>query len=449
MKPSDGTRARAASSPLTSVYHLTAVACAALLAACCVYSVLFGRDPGLAVFACILLCVLLMLFVYLSFSPDSLRSQYVEQTLTTASHMLEDLRCGLTPESAEKICRQLLPETRAITVAVTDRERVLACIGAHAAEYPPGSAIHTPATRYALDHGIVQSFINSPALFSVHRDRAVIPAGIIAPLKVRGEAVGTLKFYFGTPRAVNRTQYALVVGFADLISTQLNIHELERQDELTASAELRALQAQINPHFLFNTLNTIAALTRTEPLRARELLREFAAFYRSTLDNSGSLIPVSRELAQVNRYLMFEKARFGEDRIVATMEVDDEVEDARVPSFIIQPLVENSVRHAMKDEGALHITVTVRPDGDNALCIRVIDDGAGMDRETAERLFDASLPAPSSQSPQGGGAGVATRNISERIKRFYGPGSSIDVSSTPGEGTCITLHLDLQGGIFA
>ncbi len=149
---------------------------------------------------------------------------------------------------------------------------------------------------------------------------------------MRGQAVGTLKFYFRSPRHVNRTQYALASGFAELLSTQLTVHELERQSELTARAEIRALQAQINPHFLFNTLNraeiralqaqinphflfntlnTIAALTRTEPLRARELLREFSQFYRATLENSGQLIPVKREIAQTLRYLKFEKARFG------------------------------------------------------------------------------------------------------------------------------------------
>lgn len=432
-----------------SILRAMAAACALVLAIYLICSIAEGAESSLRLATCALACVFLLIFVYLCVNSDTLRSQYAERTLAIASEMLEDIRDGLTPQSAEAICRRLLSETRAMTIAVTDRDRVLACVGTLANQFPPGSPIHTPATRYALDHGLVQSFTNTIPVFDGVHATTQIPAGIIAPLKVRGKAVGTLKFYFSSPHAVNRTQYALVSGFAELISTQLATHELERQDELTARAELRALQAQINPHFLFNTLNTIASLTRTEPARARELLRDFAAFYRSTLDNSGSLIPISRELAQTNRYLTFERARFGDDRIIATTEIEDGVEDAPVPAFIIQPLVENAVRHAMKDEGALHIAVRVRSEGSEGICIEVSDDGAGMDRDTAARLFNASLPMPDSQSPQGGGAGVATRNISERIKRFYGPRSSAEVSSTPGEGTTITLHLDLQESMFA
>ena len=145
---------------------------------------------------------------------------------------------------------------------------------------------------------------------------------------------------------------------------------------------------------------------------------------------------------------MFEKARFGEDRIADEFSIEEGVEDTLVPAFVVQPLVENAVRHAMKDEGALHIRVTVRGCEGDALSIEVADDGAGMDEETAARLFDASMPKLDTSAPQGGGAGVAMRNISERIKRFYGPRSFARVDSRPGEGTTITLHLDLLQSIF-
>lgn len=398
--------------------------------------------------ACVLLCLFFILFVYLGLNPDALRSRYTEETLYVASNMLDDLKDGLTRESAEKICLRLLPETHASSIAITDTSVVLSCVGDMADDFPPGSPVHNPATRYVLKHGIVQSFTQAIEVPSELGRPRQIPAGIVAPLKVRERTVGALKFYFSSPRAVNRTQYALVSGFSELLSTQLAIHALEQQEELTARAEVRALQAQINPHFLFNTLNTIALFTRTDPARARELLREFASFYRSTLDNSGSLIPLSREIAQTRRYLVFERARFGEDRIVADFDVEPEVEDTPVPAFIVQPLVENAVRHAMRDEAPLHIWVSIRPAGDEALDIEVSDDGVGMDDETAARLFsERSLPVDTSL-PQGGGAGVATRNIYERIKRFYGPNSFARVSSRPDVGTTVTLHLDLVESIF-
>lgn len=415
------------------------------------YAAVTGMEPVTTAAAIALLIVFLFVFAYLCLSPDTLRAQYTEQTLSIASEMLEDITGGLTRESADTICRQLLPETRAMTIAVTDESVVLACVGELAGDFPPGSPIHTPATRYAIDHGIVQSFTSAQDVRGEYGERGSrhhIPAGIIAPLKIRGKAVGSLKFYYRSAHDVNRTQFALAQGFAELLSTQLAIHELERQAELTARAELRALQAQINPHFLFNTLNTIAALTRTEPLRARELLREFAQFYRATLDNSGSLIPVAREVSQTQRYLKFEKARFGDDRIQERFTIDEAVRDVQVPAFVIQPLVENAVRHAMPDEGALHIDVSIALAGERAVDITVADDGEGMDEATAARLFDPTRGAPDASAPQGGGAGVAMHNISERIKRFYGPKSSTSVTSLPGSGTTIVLHLDLEGSMY-
>ena len=455
MKPLDRAHRRASSIVVRlidsiSLLRTIAAVLAVVLAIYFGCAAVIGMEPVTRTVATVLLIVFLVIFGLLCLSPDTLRAQYTEQTLAIASDMLEDITNGLTRESAEMICRRLLPETRAMTVAVTDESTVLACVGELADEFPAGSSIHTPATRYVIEHGIAQSFTSAQDGLGAYGKggRRHIPAGIITPLKVRGKAVGTLKFYFRSARDVNRTQYALASGFAELLSAQLAIHELERQAELTARAEVRALQAQINPHFLFNTLNTIAALTRTEPLRARELLREFAQFYRATLDNSGSLIPVKRELVQTMRYLKFEKARFGEDRIVVTVDAAEGIEDVLVPAFVIQPLVENAVRHAMPDEGPLHIDIAVHNAEGSAVDIEVRDDGMGMDEDTAARLFNLAVPVPDTSAPQGGGAGVAMHNISERIKRFYGPKSFTRVQSAPGEGTAILLHLDLSGSMY-
>ena len=430
-----------------SIFRIIAVSCAICVLVYFVFALATGIDPIATVVACTLLCIFLCIFFFLTLNPDSVRSQYTEETLSVASAMLEDIKGGLTQESARLVCQRILPETRAMTVAVTDESNVLACAGEFEEKLLPNSPIRTLVTRYVIEHGIVQSFNRVVDVVGSDGSHNQVPAGIIAPIKVGDRTVGTLKFYYKTPRAVDRTQYALASGFAEILSTQLAIHELEVQKELTARAEVRALQAQINPHFLFNTLNTIASFTRTDPLRARELLREFSSFYRATLDNSGSLIPVSREVAQTKRYLTFEKARFGEDRVLATFDVSEDVEDTLVPAFVIQPIVENAVRHGMGDASALKIDVTVRRDGDDAILISVADDGVGMDEGIAARLFDERSARPDASSPQGG-AGVAMHNISERIHRFYGPHSYTRVESAPGKGAKVLLHLDLSESIF-
>ncbi len=260
-----------------------------------------------------------------------------------------------------------------------------------------------------------------------------IPAGIVAPLVVRGVSVGTLKLYFEAPHLVDETQRAIAEGLAQLLSTQLSIAELDRQVELATKAELQALQSQINPHFLFNTINTIAALIRIDPTRARSLLREFAVFYRQTLENSSDLIPLEREIQQTSRYLSFEVARFGDERIDTVVTLTPGLEGLRVPSFLIQPVVENSVNHAMRPEGTLHIAVDAYPSGNDVL-IRVADDGVGMTGDLAARLLQEAGPSES-------GTGIALRNVNGRLHAVFGPGSGVSVESEVGVGTTVTLRL--------
>jgi two-component system sensor histidine kinase LytS len=381
-----------------------------------------------------------------SSAPDSLRSQATERTLRTASHTLDQMRDGLTVGGCRAVCQLLLPETKAIAVAMTDTQRVLAYVGELESEYPPGSKIHTQATRDVLASGALQTFSSITQIdedgwddedADGRRRRArCMPAGIVAPLVVRDRTIGTIKFYFKSPKDIDRTQLALARGFAELLSTQLSSWELDRQASLTAQAEVKALQAQINPHFLFNTINTIASFTRTDPARARDLLREFAVFYRQTLENSESLIPLSRELDQTRRYLTFEYARFGEDRIVEQELIEPEMEELLVPAFIIQPIVENAVRHAMREEGPLHIDIHVTVQGEDVL-IAVADDGNGMEQKKADALLADSGGFSSSEK----GTGIALRNVSERLARFYGPGSGVEIISRPDEGTVVTLRL--------
>lgn len=395
----------------------------------------------------VLMAVVVVVAGSVNLSPDDTRSQATERTLRVATNTLEHLRGGLTPENAQAICALLLPETNAAGVAITNATRVLAYEGAFSSAYEPGMENSRPTlevlrskrteTFYAMDDELQE-----PRRFVTSVPPQGVSYGVIVPLVVQDEAVGTIKLYYTRDRDMDRTQLAIARGLGMLLSTQLSSYELDAQAELAARAEVKALQAQINPHFLFNTLNTIASLCRTDPMRARDLLREFSMFYRRTLESSESaLIPLSQELEQTRRYLKIEKARFGDERIVEDEHVEGSIGDLLVPSFLVQPIVENAVRHAMRDDGPLHIDIHAVDDGNDVL-ISVTDDGQGMTDDAARRLLD---PDAGTTQPVGSGrkkgAGMALKNVLERVQRFYDAGSGVEVVSKPGEGTCVTLRL--------
>ena len=376
--------------------------------------------------------------------PDNQRPQATERMLRMASSTFDHMRGGLTPEACNAVCQLILPETQAQAVAITNTSCVLAYVGDEAPAFPPGSP-NTRPTMEVLQSGRMETFTSRDAASFAQEGFVVseaeertegFPVGVIVPLTVADKPVGALKLYYRTGRQIDRTQFVIVRGLANLLSAQLSAYELDRQAELTARAEVKALQAQINPHFLFNTLNTIAAFTRTDPTKARDLLREFSVFYRRTLESSEAQIPLSQELEQTRRYLTIERARFGETRIVESEHVEPGLEEVLVPGFLVQPIVENSVRHAMRDEGPLHIDVHVATDGSDVL-VAVADDGLGMDEEAAERLLAQTQMAHDDER----GTGIALRNVAERIERFYGVGSGIEVMSKVGEGTVVTLRL--------
>jgi two-component system sensor histidine kinase LytS len=362
---------------------------------------------------------------------DAFRAEHTKRLLNLASRMLEYMRGGLSQKNCQAVCEMMLPETQAMCVAMTDDTYVLGFAGRYAEDFPLGSPIHTDATHEVLRTKQAQVFSQSRSVGT--NGITMIPAGVVAPLIVRDEAVGTLKLYFESPDQVDDTQTAIATGFAELLSTQLSMSELDRQIELATKAELQALQAQINPHFLFNTINTIASLVRTDPMRARDLLREFAKFYRQTLENSNDLITFDRELEQTRRYISFEVARFGDERIKTEFDVEPGLEKLRVPSFLIQPVVENSINHAMRPGEPLHIKVVAYTKGNDVL-IDISDDGVGMDEETLGKLLVEKSPTKT-------GTGIALNNVHARLSTCFGQGSGITAVSELGVGTTITLHL--------
>ena len=205
--------------------------------------------------------------------PDNMRYQETERMLRLASVTLVHMRVGLDPVSCRAVCQLLLPETQAAAIAMTDTERTLAYVGEKVSLYGTGTLNSAP-TREVLESKRIQTFSGLDKLEWVEvrdidqdseesRRVQAYPAAIFVPLVVLDNAVGVLKLYYQRGAEVDRTQMAIARGLADLLSTQLTVAELDRQAELTARAEIKALQAQINPHFLASSRCSIAARWRT------------------------------------------------------------------------------------------------------------------------------------------------------------------------------------------
>ncbi len=372
----------------------------------------------------------IVVVIRLLMDPDSVRARQSDAMLKLASQTLSSMSDGLDCAAAQKICGLLLPSTAAIAVAITDKKRILAYSGYEAESNPSGSMIQTHATHATIADGKMRILL-TPEEIGFSTKAPGIRAAIIVPLTIGRTVEGTLKFYYRRAMNISETQKSIAEGFGKLLSTQMAAAALEEQTKLATSMELKMLQSQINPHFLFNTINTIASLIRTDPETARKLLREFAVFYRRTLEDSADLIVFAREMEQTQRYFTFEVARFGPERVSMEVDIAPEVEEMMVPPFLIQPLVENAVRHAMPSEGKLVVTVTGRVEGDDVV-VSVADNGVGMTEEARQNILH-----PESST----GLGIAVKNVHDRIHGYFGSGAHMDVESELGRGTCVKLIL--------
>ena len=389
-----------------------------------------GSNAVLLVSAGVIFTLSLVVILRLALDPDTVRASQTDNVLGLASQTLAAMQDGLDNTSAQQICSLLLPATSACAVAITSTEVILGYSGAQQEDSRNGGPIRTAATHATLKDGKTR-ILMTPEEIGFPTGSNVIKAAIIVPLTVSGRPQGTLKFYYRSPRRINETQISVAEGFGELLSTQMAAMALEQQTKFATSMELKALQSQINPHFLFNTINTIASFIRTDPAKARQLLREFAVFYRRTLEDSSDLILLDREIEQTSRYFTFEVARFGEERLEMNADVDEDLDGVYVPAFMIQPLVENAVRHAMPSEGKLTITVRARRSEDDVI-IDVIDDGTGMTEEARQNILH-----PESST----GLGIAVKNIHDRIRGYYGGDSRMDIQTKLGAGTTVTLYL--------
>ncbi|MEV0093919.1 histidine kinase [Streptomyces sp. NPDC050738] len=341
------------------------------------------------------------------------------ETLHTASLAAPPLRAGLTEESARKAARRLRTLLGTDALCLTDGERVLVWDGA--------GEHHSP---HVMDQvaGLLHS--GRDTAFDSACDDLDCPLrwAVAVPLTVDHRVLGSLIAYAPRESAV----LARAAGeVARWVSVQLELAELDRSRTQLIEAEIKALRAQISPHFIFNSLAAIASFVRTDPERARELLLEFADFTRYSFRRRGDFTTLADELHSIDQYLALVRARFG-TRLSVTLQIAPEVLPVALPFLCLQPLVENAVKHGL--EGAVsssRITISALDAGAEAEVV-IEDDGTGMEPERLRSIL---------RGEGGDSSGIGLLNVDERLRQVYGDDYGLVIDTGAGAGMKVTLRI--------
>lgn len=360
------------------------------------------------------------------------REEATYQTLHLANRTLPYLRQGLNNATAEKTAELIFRHIQSEAVSISTNQGMLAYIGVGSDHHADNTQPNLQVSREVIKNGRTRVAYGKHEISCKHELwECPLSSVVSAPLKIQKNTVGCLNLYYSENPSLTAGKIKIATGLAQLMSTQMELSELDRKTERLAKAELQALQSQISPHFVYNTLNTIASFIRTRPETARELIVQFAEFTRRTFKKHGEFSTFAEELEYVHQYLAFEKARFGE-RLVVVYRVDPEVLPTVVPVLILQPLVENAVRHGIgRKIGPGKVIVSAEDQGADCL-ISVIDDGIGMD---VDQLREAL------KRHNGVKYGVGLSNVNERVKSIYGPEHELQIETKPGDGTRITFRV--------
>jgi two-component system sensor histidine kinase LytS len=359
------------------------------------------------------------------------------KALNIANATLPYFRQGLNPASAEKVALTILNMTSAAAVAFTDLEQALTHVGLGSDHHAKGKQVFTKLTKSCLAQSQV-TVAQTQAEIGCNVSACPLKSAIVVPLYCRDELVGTLKIYYAREEALTALDIEFAQGLGQVFSTQLELAALQHKAELAAKAELKALRAQINPHFLFNALNTIVSFCRTNPENARNLLIELSEFFRRSLKAARDFVTLKEELEQVESYLTLEQARFGQ-RLIIKQDVASDTLDILIPTFILQPLVENAVKHGLlsKTDGGT-VEIAAQRSGQQ-IKISISDTGLGIPQCIQKQILEYGY---------GKGAGVGLTNVNERLKAIYGPKHALIINSVEGQGTTVILHIPIGMGVM-
>lgn len=376
--------------------------------------------------------------IFVTIIHDSLEEEerigavQAQKALHIANLTLPILRLGLTEETARRVAQIIYEQTDVAAVALTDREQILAHVGSGSDHHEAGHAIQTMATHQALESGELKLAATRVEIGCVDPNCPLFSA-LVVPLHFQRSTVGTLKIYRERARGISPVDWEFGAGLGMLFSSQLELAALEEQAHLVNRAELKALQAQVNPHFLFNAINTIVSFCRTNPEKARHLLLQLGDFFRKNLKSAEKFVTLREESEHIHAYLAIEQARFSE-RFCVREEITDEALNWRLPGLTLQPLVENAIKHGiypMSTPGEIVISAFVEGD---TLVVRIVDNGVGIPAETLVRIQTGAEVSTS-------GLGIGLQNVARRLQILYGNKAELGIKSREGTGTEVTLRI--------
>jgi two-component system LytT family sensor kinase len=351
----------------------------------------------------------------------------MQSALHAATSTLPHLRRGLSPRSAGQAVPHLRALTGAAAIALADTRAVLAIEGEGREQVRPGDLLSKLLARTRDDRvHIVPRLISSDPT-------CPLKSAVLAPMVVQGRRAGTLIAFYRSPGRPSHAELRVVQEAASLVSAQVELSVLAEHEERLAQAELRALRAQISPHFIYNALAAVAGDIHARPEEARELLIDFAEFTRYLFRDGRSYVTLGEELDHVERYLRLEQARFRETLHI-TVDVPAKTRSAVVPAMSVQPLVENAVRHGVElRAGTGRVQISAHAlDGDIEL--RVSDDGRGIEPERVPQVL------------AGAGGGIGLSNVDARLRATFGDRYALRIESHLGEGTTVVMTVpNLRG----
>lgn len=342
-----------------------------------------------------------------------------------AERTLNILARGINGETAVALAKIIHQETGVGSVAITDKEKVIAFVGQGSDHHKPGNPIASMFTKTAIsDNKVIFADGTNERYHCPLSDACPMNSVLVVPLHIDNDVIGTIQLFEPQNRRFLNMNKTLGEGITRLLSNQLLLSRYEMQKNLLVQSELKLLQAQVNPHFLFNSLNTIIAILRIDAARCKDLLIHLSNFFRKNLKRGSDLSTLAEELDQVNSYLQIEKARF-DDRLMVDIDIDRSLLNVILPTFTLQPLVENAFKHGISNtigQGIARIKA-FREDG---RALIEIEDNAGIFHEK--------------ETDDGHGIKIVDR----RLKSHFGSDSGVSIFCVPNEVTRVTVKIPLE-----